>query len=50
MSQRELAGLLELSVGYVSLLERGLRNPSYTTFVSIAHALGVPMDDLTRGD
>jgi transcriptional regulator with XRE-family HTH domain len=50
MCQREFARLLGFSVGYVSLLERGLRNPSYTTFVSIAHALGVPVDDLTRGD
>lgn len=50
MGQRELARLLGCSVGYVSLLERGLRDPSYTTFVSIACALGIPLDELTQGD
>jgi transcriptional regulator with XRE-family HTH domain len=50
MGQRELARLLGCSVGYLSLLERGLRDPSYITFVSIARALGLPLDELTQGD
>jgi transcriptional regulator with XRE-family HTH domain len=42
MTQEELAETLALSVAYVSLIERGGRNPPYTTVVAIARALGVP--------
>jgi len=41
MTQEALAGSLRLSVAYVSLIERGGRNPPYTTVVAIAEALGV---------
>jgi transcriptional regulator with XRE-family HTH domain len=41
MTQEALAEALELSVAYVSLIERGGRNPPYTTVVAIARALGV---------
>jgi ribosome-binding protein aMBF1 (putative translation factor) len=41
MTQEALAEALDLSVAYVSLIERGGRNPPYTTVVSIARALGV---------
>lgn len=41
-TQAELAESLNLSVAYVSLIERGGRNPPYTTVVDIARALGVP--------
>ncbi len=42
MTQETLAEALQLSVAYVSLIERGGRNPPYTTVVAIARALGVP--------
>ena len=42
MTQEALAEALQLSVAYVSLIERGGRNPPYTTVVAIARALGVP--------
>jgi transcriptional regulator with XRE-family HTH domain len=42
MTQEALAEALDLSVAYVSLIERGGRNPPYTTVVAIARALGVP--------
>lgn len=41
LTQEDLAETLDLSVAYVSLIERGGRNPPYTTVVEIAHALGV---------
>lgn len=42
LTQEALAETLELSVAYVSLIERGGRNPPYTTVVAIAKALDVP--------
>jgi len=42
LTQENLAESLELSVAYVSLIERGGRNPPYTTVVAIARALGIP--------
>jgi transcriptional regulator with XRE-family HTH domain len=41
-TQAALAEALDLSVAYVSLIERGGRNPPYTTVVAIARALAVP--------
>lgn len=41
LSQMQVASLLDVSVAYVSLIERGRRNPPFTTFVAIAHALGI---------
>ncbi len=41
LTQEALAETLDLSVAYVSLIERGGRNPPYTTVIAIAHALGV---------
>ncbi len=46
LTQEALAESLDLSVAYVSLIERGGRNPPYTTVVSIARALGVPVADV----
>ena len=40
LTQEALAEALDLSVAYVSLIERGGRNPPYTTVVAIARALG----------
>lgn len=41
LTQAELAEKLDLSIAYVSLIERGGRNPPITTVVAIAKALGV---------
>ncbi len=41
LTQEALAEALDLSVAYVSLIERGGRNPPYTTVVAITRALGV---------
>jgi len=50
LTQESLAESLDLSVAYVSLIERGGRNPPYTTVVAIARALGVPMSRLVADD
>ena len=46
----ELAQALRLSVAYVSLIERGGRNPPYTTVLAIARALGVAPARLVTDD
>jgi transcriptional regulator with XRE-family HTH domain len=50
MTQEALAEALDLSVAYVSLIERGGRNPPYTTVVAIARALGVPTSRIATDD
>lgn len=40
LSQRRLAALAELDHGYLSLVERGIREPSLSVLVAIATALG----------
>jgi transcriptional regulator with XRE-family HTH domain len=46
LTQEALADSLHLSVAYVSLIERGHRNPPYTTVIAIARALDVPPREL----
>lgn len=46
LTQEALASSLGLSVAYVSLIERGGRNPPVTTVVAIARALGVSPGDM----
>ncbi|HET9598501.1 MAG TPA: helix-turn-helix transcriptional regulator [Anaeromyxobacteraceae bacterium] len=46
LTQLDLAQAAELSVAYVSLIERGGRNPPLTTVVSLARALGVGVTEL----
>lgn len=41
LTQEDLAERLDISVAYVSLLERGGRNPPMTTVVGLAIELGV---------
>ncbi len=41
LTQSDLAEKLGISVAYVSLIERGGRNPPFTTVMAIARALGV---------
>jgi transcriptional regulator with XRE-family HTH domain len=50
LTQEALAEALDLSVAYVSLIERGGRNPPYTTVVAIARALGVPASRIVVDD
>ena len=50
MTQEALAEALDLSVAYVSLIERGGRNPPYTTVALIAGALSVPLAELCKDD
>ncbi len=50
LTQEALAEALDLSVAYVSLIERGGRNPPYTTVVAIARALGVPAAKMMAED
>ncbi len=46
LTQEALAQALSLSVAYVSLIERGGRNPPFTTVVAIARALQVPIAEI----
>jgi transcriptional regulator with XRE-family HTH domain len=46
LTQLHLAQAADLSVAYVSLIERGGRNPPLTTVASLARALGVGLADL----
>ncbi len=46
LTQEALAEALDLSVAYVSLIERGGRNPPFTTVVAIARALDVPVTEV----
>jgi transcriptional regulator with XRE-family HTH domain len=46
LTQMDLASAAELSVAYVSLLERGGRNPPITTVAILARALGVGVSEL----
>jgi transcriptional regulator with XRE-family HTH domain len=41
LSQEELADAAGMHVTHVGGLERGVRNPSYTTLVRLSRALGV---------
>jgi len=50
LTQQALAKALQLSVAYLSLIERGGRNPPITTVVAIARALGVPTARLVDDD
>ncbi len=50
LTQEALAEALDLSVAYVSLIERGGRNPPYTTVVAIARALGVATSRIVVDD
>jgi transcriptional regulator with XRE-family HTH domain len=50
VTQATLAEQLDLSVAYVSLIERGGRNPPYTTVMAIARALEVPPARIVSDD
>jgi transcriptional regulator with XRE-family HTH domain len=46
LSQSELAKIAGISVSYLSLLERGKRDPTFSTIEGIASALDVPVSIL----
>jgi transcriptional regulator with XRE-family HTH domain len=46
LTQEDLAAKVKISVAYMSLIERGGRNPPYTTMTAIARALGVKVGSL----
>ena len=48
MSQGDVAKILNVHRTYISVIERGLRNPSLITMEKIAKALKVKIDDLIR--
>ena len=46
MSQEELGDKSDLNRGYISDIERGLRNPSLKVIDRVAKALGMELDEL----
>ena len=50
MTQEQLAERTDITIVYLSELERGLKLPSLTVFVNIAEALHVSTDSLLRDD
>ena len=49
LTQEQLAHLSGLHPTYVSLLERGQRNPGFEIMVKLVGALGIGADDLHDG-
>ena len=49
LTQEALGELAELHTTYISDIERGVRNPSITSLISLAHALGLTVSELCRG-
>jgi transcriptional regulator with XRE-family HTH domain len=50
MSQERFAEMLEVSVDFLSLIERGRNAPSFETLDRIARRLNVPVSELFRFD
>ena len=48
LSQEELAARSDVDVTYISLLERGRRQPTLSVIKAIAEALGRPAFELVR--
>jgi transcriptional regulator with XRE-family HTH domain len=46
MTQEQLAEAAEISTDFLSLIERGLRAPSFLTLERLARALGVEVKEL----
>lgn len=46
MTQEQLAEAADISVDFLSLVERGVNAPSFATLERIANALGVPEKEL----
>jgi transcriptional regulator with XRE-family HTH domain len=48
LTQEELAHLTSLDRTFISVLERGRRNPTLATAFSIANCLGIPLSELIK--
>lgn len=48
VSQEKLAELCELDRTYISLLERGLRQPTISTLFKISKSLGIMASDFVK--
>ncbi|NOK13666.1 helix-turn-helix domain-containing protein [Corallococcus exercitus] len=48
LTQEDFSARCDISVSFVSLLERGERNPSYDTLLQVAAALELPLWELFR--
>ena len=48
-TQGDLAEATDLTITYISLIERGLKCPALETFITIANALDVSADELLAG-
>jgi transcriptional regulator with XRE-family HTH domain len=48
LTQEELAELCDFDPTYISLLERGKRNPAFLTLVKIARNLGCRVADIVK--
>jgi transcriptional regulator with XRE-family HTH domain len=46
LTQEQLAELCEFDPTYISLLERGKRNPPYTTLLTIAESMEIHLSEL----
>lgn len=46
LSQQELSERMGVDRAYISLLERGLRQPTLTIFIQAANGLGIPPEKL----
>ena len=49
-SQEEFAELLEISVDFLSLIERGVNAPSFENLEVFSERLGIPVSDLFTFD
>jgi len=49
LSQEALAERCNFDRTYISLIERGQRNPSFTNLIRMAEGLEVSVSDLTKG-
>lgn len=48
LTQEDIAYKAEVTVYYISKMERGLANPSLETLVKIASALNISLSDLVK--
>jgi transcriptional regulator with XRE-family HTH domain len=46
MTQEQLAEVADISVDFLSLMERGVNAPSFATLERLADALGIPVKEL----
>lgn len=50
MTQEQLAAAANLSIDFLSLIERGRNTPSFASLEKLAQALGVPIKELFNFD